>query len=850
MSRRHARAIPRPTLRQPGRSSPVSGSAALQQAWGLYSKGERAQAESLCRSILSQQADDPGAMTLLGIMLAQANRLTEAAELLESVARRTPQDASAHNNHGNVLRSLGRYAKALSCYERAVSILPDYADAHYNRGVTLQDLRQYAQALASYDRALELKPDYASAWNNRGAALRALERKEEALASYDRAIAVRPGYAEAHNNRGVALQELGRLDEALTSYERALALRPQYAEAHNNRGSALQKRQRLEDALASYDQALTCQLDYPEAHNGRGVVLMSLERFEEALAGFDRAIAARPDYAEAYSNRGAALRGLKRYPEALASCQRAVEIDPWCVDGYTNLGSIFIDLKSFNDALACFERALALRQDVPGYVSQGAVLHELKRSEEAVASYQRAFAIDPDAGFVLGTLRHLRMQICDWADYAGDVARIAEGIDRGRQIARPFNVLSLLDSPSLHRKASEAAVQEFCTPRHPLPPIVRRPRHDRIRVGYFSADLHSHAVTILTAELFETHDRSKFELTAFSLAANVRDETRTRIEPAFDRFLWVGAQSDREIAELSRRLEIDIAVDLGGYTGDARPRIMALRAAPIQVSYLGYLGTMGGDFMDYLIADPIIVPPEAREHYTEKLAYLPSYQVNDTKRVIADKVFTREELGLPPSGFVFCCFNASYKITPEVFASWMRILAAVPDSVLFLVAANALAERNLRREAASRGISPQRLVFGARVAPAEYLARYRAADLFLDTSPYNAGTTASDALWVGLPVLTCIGESFAARVAASVLTAAGLPELITHERSQYERLAIELATQPERLDALRRKLAGVRASCALFDTPTMTRNLEELYTRMYERHLAGLAPEHLPPHCG
>jgi predicted O-linked N-acetylglucosamine transferase (SPINDLY family) len=822
----------------------------LQQAWGLYSGGERAEAEALCRSILSRQADNLGAMTLLGILLAQAGRLAEGAELLGNVAGRNPRDASAHNNHGNVLRSLGRYGQAIACYERAVSILPDYAEAHYNRGVALQDLRQYAQALASYDRALELKPAYASAWNNRGAALRALERSAEALASYERAIAVRPDYAEAHNNRGVAQQELGHLDEALASYERALLLRPQYAEAHNNRGSALQKRLRFDDALASYDRALACQPDYPEAHNGRGVVLISLERFEEALASFDRAIATRPDYAEAYGNRGAALRGLKRYPEALASCQRAVEIDPWCVDGYTNLGAIFIDLKSFNDALACFERALALRQDVSGYVSQGAVLHELKRSEEAVASYQRALAIDPDAGFVLGTLRHLRMQICDWADYEGDVARIAAGIDRGRQMTRPFNVLSLLDSPALHRKASELAVQEFCTPRHPLPAILRRPRHDRIRLGYFSADLHSHAVTVLTAELFETHDRSKFDITAFSLGANVRDETRTRIEPAFDRFLWVGAQSDWEIAELSRRLEIDIAIDLGGYTGDARPRIMALRAAPIQVSYLGYLGTMGGDFMDYLIADPVIVPPEAREHYTEKLAYLPSYQVNDTKRIIADKVFTREELGLPPSGFVFCCFNASYKITPEVFASWMRILAAVPDSVLFLVAGNALAERNLRREAASRGISPQRLVFGARVAPAEYLARYRAADLFLDTSPYNAGTTASDALWVGLPVLTCIGESFATRVAASVLTAAGLPELITHERSQYERLAIELATEPGRLGALRRKLADARSGCALFDTPTMTRNLEELYTRMYERHLAGLAPEHLPPRCG
>ncbi|MDE2450963.1 MAG: tetratricopeptide repeat protein, partial [Gammaproteobacteria bacterium] len=675
MSRPHARAIPGPLSRLQQRSP-----TGIQQAWALFNQGERSKAESLCRAILSQRADDLGAMALLGIMLAQSGRMADAAELLERVAARSPQDAAAHNNYGNVLRSVGRYGKALTCYDRAIAIQTDYADAHYNRGVTLQDLKQYTQALESYDRALELQPGYAAAWNNRGAALRALERKDEALASYDRAIAVRPDYAEAHNNRGVAQQELGRLDEALTSYDRALALRPQYAEAHNNRGSALQKRLRFEEALAAYDQALTCQSNYPEAHNGRGVVLTNLERLEEALASFDRAIADRPDYAEAYSNRGAALRTLKRYAEALASCERALQIDPRCIDGYINLGAAFIDLKSFNDALACYERALALRQDVPGYVAQGSVLHELKRSEEAVASYQRALAIDPDAGFVLGTLRHLRMQICDWTDYDADVARIAMGIEQGRAMTRPFNALSLLDAPALQRKASEIAVQEFCTPRRRLPPMTRHPRHDRIRLGYFSADLHSHAVTVLTAELFETHDRSRFELSAFSLGANVRDNTRTRIEPAFDRFLWVGAQSDYEIAELSRRLRIDIAVDLGGYTGDSRPRIMALRAAPIQVSYLGYLGTMGGDFMDYLVADPIIVPPAARAHYSEKLAYLPSYQANDTKRIVADKVFTRDELGLPPSGFVFCCFNASYKITPEVFASWMRILAAVPDS--------------------------------------------------------------------------------------------------------------------------------------------------------------------------
>ncbi len=851
MSRRRARTAfrPHPPARATG-SAARPAATAMQQAWSLYATGQLQQAEALCRSMIRERADDPGAMSLLGILMAQSGRAQEAAALLERVAALAPQDATAHNNHGNALRSLGRYGKALSCYDRAVTLLPGYVDAHYNRGVTLHDLRRHPEALASYDQAVALKPDHASAWNNRGATLRELRRTEDALESYERAIAVRPDYAEAHGNRGVALQELGRLEEALASYDRALALRPQYAEAHNNRAAALQKLGRHEESLASYDHAIAIRPDYTEAHNGRGVTLRELERLEEALASYDRAITLRPDYAEAYSNRGAVLRALKRYAEALGCFQRAIDIDPHWVDAYVNQGAVLIELKSFDEALASYERALALRRDVPGYVAQGSVLHELKRTEEAVASYQRALALDPDAAFLRGTLQHIRMQVCDWADFDGEVARIAAGIADDRPVCRPFNLLSLIDSPQLQRQASEIAVRAECTPQRTLPPFARRPRHERIRVGYFSADLHSHAVTVLTAELFETHDRSRFETIAFSLGANVRDSARERIEPAFDRFLWVGAQSDYEVAQLARQLEVDIAVDLGGYTGDARPRILALRAAPIQVSYLGYLGTMGGEFMDYLIADPITVPPESREHYSEKIAYLPTYQVNDTKRVVSDRVFTRAELGLPAEGFVFCCFNSSYKIMPEVFAGWMRILAAVPGSVLFLVGDRGIAERNLRREAAARGIAPERLVFGGRVAPADYLARYRAADLFLDTAPYNAGTTASDALWVGLPVLTCIGSSFAARVAASVLTAAGLPELITRDRAQYEALAIELATQPERLAAIRRRLAESRPTCALFDTPALTRKIEQAYCRMYERYLAGLPPEHLPldPH--
>jgi predicted O-linked N-acetylglucosamine transferase (SPINDLY family) len=848
MSRRQARraAAPRPV--GPPRVPAGSISAApIARAWELFSRGARAEAESLCRSALVAQPDHAGGLTLLGIILAQTRRTAEAATLLGRAAALLPRDPTAHNNYGNALRELGRQLDALDCYDRALTIKPDYAEAHFNRGVTLQDLRRHDEALASYERALALQPAHGAAWNNRGTLLRAQGRLEEALASHERAIRAGAAHADAHNNRGVALQELQRYDEALASYERALTLRPDHPETLNNRGGVLHAQDRFDEALASYDRALCLRPDYAEAMNNRGVTLHALERFDEALRSYEDALALRPTYTEAHVNRAITLRQLKRFDQALAAYATALEIAPRSAKIWTAQGALLQDAGRHREALASYERALALKPDADTYRNEASALQELARPADAVASYRRALALEPEGPFLAGACRHARMQLCDWADFDIDLARISTGVAQDRPVVPPFVMLSLLDSPALQRRAAEIWVREQCSPRRKLPPLGPHPAHQRIRIGYFSADFRNHALAALTGELFEMHDRTRFEITAFSLGADVRDEFRARAQGGFDRFLPVGGLSDHEVAALARSLEIDIAIDLGGYTRAARPRIMALRAAPVQVSWLGYLGTLGADFMDYLIADAVIVPPHSRQHYAEKIAYLPSYQPNDSQRAIADRTFSRAELDLPAQGFVFCCLNASYKITPEIFDSWMRILAAAPGSVLLLLGDGADAQRNLKRHAADRGIPADRLVFARKFPFGEYLARYRAVDLFLDTSPYNAGTTASDALWAGLPVLTCPGKSFASRVAASVLTSAGIPELIATDRSHYERLALMLATEPSRLARIRAKLATARRAAPLFDTPGFTRSLETLYQRMYQRQRNGLAAEHLLP---
>ncbi len=834
------------TKRIAARCSPVPPALdTLRQALGLFQAGQGAQAEPLCRTFVQHHPDHPDALTLLGVILGQSGRPAEAADLLGRAATLTPNDGVAHNNHGNALRSLGKYLSALACYDRALALRPDYAEAYYNRGVTLYDLGSSDEAIANFDRALALRPRWAAAWNNRGTALRALGRLQEALSSYDRALNLNSNHAEAHNNRATVLCELERYEEALSECEQALALQPRYAHALNNRGIVLGNLGRVAEALESYELAIAINTD-AETFNGRGVTLHSLERYHDALESYDRALALRPEYAAAHANRAATLRMLHRFTQALAVVDRALAINPRNMQAHVIRGSILHDLRRFPEALASFDRALSLGKcDAATYRNHGMVLAELKCTEDAITSYEHALELEPHAAFVAGTCRNARMQLCDWRDFERDVAHLTEGVEQSEPLVTPFGILSLLDSPAVQLKTAEIFARDFCTPRVALAPLAQYPRHDRIRIGYFSADFRNHAVSMLTAGLFETHDRSRFELSGFALGTDARDELRSRVESSFERFLDVGDQSDHEIAERARALQLDIAVDLGGYTESARPRILALRCAPIQVSYIGYLGTMGAPFMDYLIADPVLVPPANRQHYREKLAYLPSYQANDSKRPTPQRAFSREELGLPPAGFVFCCFNDSYKITPETFSSWMRILAAVPDSVLFLLGDQPTVQRNLRNEAVARSVAPERLVFGTRVAYQDYLARYRAADLFLDTLPYNAGTTASDALWAGLPVLTCPGDAFAARMAASVLTAAGLPELIARDRADYERIAIELATQADRLAYLRRKLADNRATARLFDTCAFTRSLESLYERIYLRHLAGLAPDHL-----
>jgi predicted O-linked N-acetylglucosamine transferase (SPINDLY family) len=717
----------------------------------------------------------------------------------------------------------------------------------FQQAQSLQQQGQLEGALELFGKCVELAPERPEAFYKRANALNALGRLEPALEDYDRAIRLNPAYTYALCNRGSVLERLGRREEALPSFDRALELDPKDALTHYNRGAVLKDLERYEDALASYEAAIDLNGNFAEAHVNRGNVLQELRRHEAAIESFERAIALNPAMAEAFQGRGVSLHSLMRLEQALAAYNKAIALGPRSAAAYVNRGNLLADLGRNAEAAGDYLKAIELKPDyVEAHFNRAHLERMLNRFDAAAAGYKVVANLAPDFEFLPGNRLEVAMQTCDWSDYDPLVEQIFAGIENDARVSHPFNFMALTDSARLQQKVARTWMSHASPADGSLGPIAPRTPPRKITIAYISSDFHEHPIGRLLGELIEIHDRSRFEVIAFSCGPSKRDEAQQRLLRAFDRFIEVRDKSAVEIAALARNLNVDIAVDLGGYTFYNRPNIFALRAAPVQVSYLGYLGTLAASYMDYIVADRTVVTPASEGYYSEKIIYLPdAHQANDRKRRIADRIFTRKELGLPEKGFVFCCFNSSYKISPTTFAGWMRILQAVPGSVLLLFANEKTAETNLRAHAVRHGFDPQRLVFGERLPPAEYLARYRAADLFLDTLPYNAGTTASDALWAGLPVLTLTGEAFASRIAASLLAAIGVPELITSTQQQYEQLAIELASNPQRLAGIRTRIQDNRLTSPLFDTPRFARNLEAAYTAIHGRYLAGLSPDHI-----
>ncbi len=770
------------------------------------------------RAIRQPRSLDPRKAIQQGARLHREGKLHDAERLYSAVLKERPDHFDALHLLGVLHGQRGHHEAAIDLISRALNRNPRSTEAHTNMGFTLACLRRYDDAIESFDEALAINPNYLEALRRRGNALTSLNRFDEAIASYSMALAIAPDCVETLKNRGIAYSKANRFDDAIASFDQALDVSPNDVEALMHRANALIRVLNADEAIVNYEKVLKLNRDHPEALNNRGVALATLKRHDEALASWDKALAAQPDYVEAHHNRACAL----------------------------------LELHRFREAARGFGEVLRLKPDhIHALINRGSILFRLKRYDESLSSFERALAINPESVYLPGRVEHAKGHVCDWRNYDLTVQELLGGIRAGKPVTLPFCLLSMSDSPQDQLKSatifcsrSNLISNESSKASESPPPKPVRRHHDRIRLAYLSADFHEHPTAHLMAGLFERHDRSKFEIAAISFDRPSQGPTRSRLVNSFERFIDVHKKSDSEVAALLRESGFGIAVDLKGFTTDARVGILARRPAPIQVNYLGYPGTTGADFIDYIVADEFIIPRDQFVHYTEKIVSLPGcYQVNDRDRKISDLIPTRREVGLPERAFVFCCFNNTYKIKPQVFDVWMRLLAKVDQSVLWLYTTNATAVKNLRREAAARRIDPSRLVFAPRVKLEYHLSRHRIADLFLDTLPCNAHTTASDALWAGLPVLTCSGRTFASRVAGSLLHAVGLPDLVTHTLDDYEALALKLATDANLLCEVKDRLARNRLTEPLFDTDRFRRHIEAAYMTMWEIHQRGENPQ-------
>lgn len=781
----------------------------LQRAIALHRAGQLAQAKAAYEQILKVQPRNFTCLHLLGVLALQGGGHGDAERLISLAIEIQPGEAAPYINLALAQSGRQKYTEALESIGKALAINPHLLEAQVNRGAILVQAQKYPEAIDQLDRLIAAGHGTAEVWTNKGIALARSQMRDEALESYRKALSIAPGFPKASYNMGVALIENRQYEDALQALDPVIAAHPHYAEALSAKGQALHGMGNPADARPWHERAAALKPQDAQIRTNYANCLTDLREYETALQQIEAALAADPGLGDAYVAGGLVLANQWRYEEAIANYDKALQIAPH------------------------LESALFFKANAE---------FELKRYEPAIRDMERSMATGR-----FGTkpsLQHFRMQICDWTDFDENIRHIGEDIRQGKSTGSPFALLSLVDDPALHLQAAQnlLAYSHIANQVNALQRTSARNR--KIKIGYYSADFHDHATTFLMAELFESHDLDRFEIHGFSFGPIRTGQMLDRITRKFDHFLEVHGKSDKEIAEQSRSLGIDIAVDLKGFTKDARFGIFAERCAPIQVSYLGYPGTTGARFMDYVIADKTVIPESQQSHYTEKVVYLPhSYQVNDSQRTISTREFQRSELGLPEQAFVFCCFNNNYKILPATFDSWMRLLQAVDGSVLWLFQDNPVAAGNLRKRAQEHGVDASRLVFAERMPLAEHLARHRAADLFIDTHPYNAHTTASDALWAGLPVLTCPGQSFASRVAASLLTTIGLPELIAQDPIDYEAKAIALATNPGQLQAIRQKLAQQRLESPLFDGAQFTRHLEAAYTAMFERYHQGLEPE-------
>lgn len=772
-------------------------SEALKLGIEAFNTGKYAEADHHFSTILKVSPDHPDANHNMGVLAVRVGKHEVAIPLLRKAIDVNPSVEHYWLSYVRTLMNLGRQQDARLIVDEAKS-----------KGVSadiLRNLNKLLAANAEQPQGIPPKNTINELLNlyNRGEFANVVGLVEALAEHYPKSLFV-------WNILGAAAAQSGQLDKSICAFEKVIAINPDSAEAHYNIGIANQTKGKLDDAIASYKKALSLKPDHAEACNNLGLAFKDRGDLSEAIASYEKALSLKSDYAEAQYNLGVAFQNRGQLSKAITSYEKLLSLRPDYAGAYNKLANTYQDQGKLDKAILCYEKALSLQPD-----------YESARAQKL----------------------HQQARICDWSIFDSNGLDVSD-LGVVEKCVHPFALFSIEDAPDRHRKRAEM----YCRQAYSCNAFTfaKKPslKLKRIRLGYFSADFKEHPVARLIVKILEKHDRDQFEVFGYSLHGNKQSELRRRIINSFDCFLDAQDMTERELALKARHDEIDIAIDLTGHMQNARSLVFANRAAPIQINYLGFPGTMGAGFIDYIIADRNLIPNDFQKFYSEKPIYLPHhYQAQNDELVIADKTPTRSSLGLPEKGVVFCAINNSYKITPREFDIWMRLVQNVKGSVLWLLESNKWAKENLLKEAAARAVGPERLVFAKQLPHSEYLAQFKCADLYLDTFNYNSGATASNALWAGLPVVTKRGESYVARMASSLLQSLGLPELIATSELEYENLVMKLAQDPEQLAALKQKLSANLITKPLFKSELFTKHLENGYQQAYERHCDGKPPD-------
>ncbi len=742
------------------------------------------------------------------INLYNQKKFYKVVDLAKKLIEQYPHSVSLWNLLGASYQNLRNVNESIYSFKKVIELNPKYADGHNNLGVVLQEKGSLDESIKHFIKALSLKPNYAQAYNNAGIVYKKQGKSNLAAKYIKKAISINPNYVEAYNNLATIIQDQGDVNRSIQYFNKALFLNPSYSEAHYNLGLAFSELNKLNSAVDSYRKALSLRPNYPEAYNSLATIISQQGKPDEAIQLFNQAILLKPNYAEAYFNIGIVLKKQNRLNEALESYKKAINLKPNYVESFYNMATIFQEQGKLNESINYYDKAIQIR---PDYFKA-----------QAQKLYYNA-------------------QICDWKTIQKD-KHIIPTLGTHTNHIPPFTMLSFEDEPRNHYLRSKLyAKKNYLQKQIPFEITHKVSKRQRLRIGYFSADFQNHATMYLASKLFENYDKKKFEVYVYSFGkSSEQDDVRVKLKNSVDYFKDVIDLSDMDIAVLARQDQIDIAVDLKGYTKESRTGIFAYRAAPIQINFLGYPGTMGANFFDYIIADLTIIPETKRSFYSEEIIYMPyTYQPTSHASVVSNKVFTKSEMNLPNNSFVFCCFNNSYKISLNEFSIWMRILGKVDNSVLWLIETNKWAKKNLIKEAINHGIDSNRLVFATQLSHSDHLARLKLADIFLDTFNYNAHTTTSDALWAGIPVITKPGNSFASRVAASIVKAVGLQELVVKNEKEYENLILDIANSPKKLFKIKEILSSNRLSKPLFNYEMYISHLEDAYKQVFENYSKG-----------